>query len=136
MDSSKLKNDVSSTKKTYMNGDFKKKYTLEQRKEESSRQLSKYKNRIPVIVEKANNNTLIKDIEKFKYLVPHELSVGQFIHVLRKRTKLAPEQAVLLFIGGSVPAAGALMSQIYKENKDVDGFLYATYSGESVFGNM
>lgn len=28
----------------------------------------------------------------------------------------------------------ALMSQIYKENKDEDDFLYVTYSGESTFG--
>jgi len=26
------------------------------------------------------------------------------------------------------------MSQIYKEQKDEDGFLYVTYSGESTFG--
>jgi GABA(A) receptor-associated protein len=32
-----------------------------------------------------------------------------------------------------VPAA-ALMSAIYEENKDEDGFLYMTYSGENTFG--
>jgi GABA(A) receptor-associated protein len=28
----------------------------------------------------------------------------------------------------------ALMSAIYEENKDADGFLYMTYSGENTFG--
>lgn len=30
--------------------------------------------------------------------------------------------------------AAALMSAIYEENKDEDGFLYMTYSGENTFG--
>lgn len=30
--------------------------------------------------------------------------------------------------------AGALMSAIYDEKKDEDGFLYVTYSGENTFG--
>jgi len=29
----------------------------------------------------------------------------------------------------------ALMSNIYEEQKDVDGFLYITYSGENTFGH-
>jgi GABA(A) receptor-associated protein len=28
----------------------------------------------------------------------------------------------------------AMMSAIYEENKDEDGFLYMTYSGENTFG--
>ncbi|XP_061372718.1 ADP-ribosylation factor-like protein 2 [Gastrolobium bilobum] len=31
--------------------------------------------------------------------------------------------------------ASALMSAIYEENKDDDGFLYMTYSGENTFGS-
>lgn len=31
--------------------------------------------------------------------------------------------------------AAALMSAIYEENKDEDGFLYMTYSGENTFGD-
>lgn len=30
--------------------------------------------------------------------------------------------------------AGALMSSVYEEKKDDDGFLYVTYSGENTFG--
>lgn len=31
--------------------------------------------------------------------------------------------------------AGALMSAVYEEKKDDDGFLYVTYSGENTFGS-
>jgi len=30
--------------------------------------------------------------------------------------------------------AAAMMSSIYEEHKDEDGFLYMTYSGENTFG--
>lgn len=30
----------------------------------------------------------------------------------------------------------AMMSAIYEENKDEDGFLYMTYSGENTFGTF
>lgn len=32
--------------------------------------------------------------------------------------------------------AAAMMSAIYEENKDEDGFLYMTYSGENTFGTF
>ena len=32
--------------------------------------------------------------------------------------------------------AGAIMSAIYEEKKDEDGFLYVTYSGENTFGDQ
>ena len=36
--------------------------------------------------------------------------------------------------GFSVLRAAALMSDIYQDHKDEDGFLYITYSGENTFG--
>ena len=55
--------------------------------------------------------------------------------MIRKRIKLAPEKALFLFVGEGVPPTGALMSAVYETEKDEDGFLYVTYSGESTFGS-
>lgn len=33
-------------------------------------------------------------------------------------------------------SSGAIMSAIYDEKKDEDGFLYVTYSGENTFGDF
>jgi len=76
----------------------------------------------------------IPDIDKKKYLVPSDLTVGQFHYVIRKRIKLAPEKALFLFCSNSIPPNAALMSTVYEEQKDEDGFLYVQYSGESTFG--
>jgi GABA(A) receptor-associated protein len=34
----------------------------------------------------------------------------------------------------SIPNSAELMIKIYEEQKDEDGFLYVTYSGENTFG--
>ena len=57
------------------------------------------------------------------------------MYVIRKRMKLEPEKAIYLFVNGrNVSRTSALLSQIYDENKDEDGFLYIKYDGESTFG--
>lgn len=107
----------------------------EKRKSEAERIRAKYPDRVPVICEKADRSD-IPDIDKKKYLVPADLTVGQFHYVIRKRIKLAPEKALFLFCSNSIPPNAALMSTVYEEQKDEDGFLYIQYSGESTFGTM
>lgn len=106
----------------------------EKRKSEAERIRSKYPDRVPVICEKADRSD-IPDIDKKKYLVPADLTVGQFHYVIRKRIKLAPEKALFLFCSNTIPPNASLMSTVYEEQKDEDGFLYIQYSGESTFGN-
>jgi GABA(A) receptor-associated protein len=97
-----------------------------------------------VICEKVEKSD-IPTIDKKKYLVPSDLTVGQFCYVIRKRIKLAPEKAIFIFVNEVLPPTAALMSSIYDEHKDEDGFLYITYlplffcsngsyAGENTFG--
>lgn len=78
----------------------------------------------------------IADIDKRKYLVPKDLSVGQFVYVIRKRIKLPSEKAIFIFVNDILPPTASLMSRIYEEHHDEDGFLYVLYSGENTFGDM
>jgi hypothetical protein len=81
---------------------------------------------IQVICEKVEKSD-IATIDKKKYLVPADLTVGQFVYVIRKRIKLSPEKAIFIFVDEVLPPTAALMSSIYEEHKDEDGFLYITY---------
>ena len=56
------------------------------------------------------------------------------MYVIRKRMKLSPEKAIYLFVNDKMCPTSALLSQIYNENKDEDGFLYIKYDGERTFG--
>jgi GABA(A) receptor-associated protein len=116
------------------NFDFKKNHKFEDRQKEAERILKKYPDRVPIIVEKAAKSS-VPNIDKHKYLVPNDITVGQFCYIIRKRIKLGSEQGLFLFINNTLPATSALMSQIYKEHKESCGFVYCLYSGESCFGN-
>ena len=103
------------------------------RRSESDRIRAKYPDRVPVICERADRSD-VPDIDKKKYLVPADLTVGQFIYVIRKRIKLPPEKAIFIFVDNVIPPTASLMSAVYEVQKDEDGFLYVTYSGENTFG--
>ena len=113
---------------------YKKKNTIEIRKQESENIMKKYPNRIPVIVEKSNKCSDIDEIDKTKFLVPDDLTIGQFIFVIRKRLKLTPEKALFIFINNKLVPTHSLISQIYNDEKDEDNFLYINYSSENTFG--
>ncbi len=124
-----LDNTMSST------SSFKKKHPFEKRKEEADRILAKYPQRIPVICEKDARSKDIPNIDRQKYLVPDDLSVANFIYVIRKRIKISPDKNIYLFVNNKVlPASAQFISTLYEKYKDEDGFLYITYAGESTFG--
>ncbi|EFE44125.1 hypothetical protein TRV_01085 [Trichophyton verrucosum HKI 0517] len=122
-------------KSATMRSKFKDEHPFEKRKAEAERIRQKYADRIPVICEKVEKSD-IATIDKKKYLVPADLTVGQFVYVIRKRIKLSPEKAIFIFVDEVLPPTAALMSSIYEEHKDEDGFLYITYSGENTFGSF
>ncbi len=64
------------------------------------------------------------------------MTVGQFVYVIRKRIKLPSEKAIFIFVNDILPPTAALISTIYEEHKDEDGFLYVLYSGENTFGEQ
>ena len=113
---------------------FKKAKNFDERKLESDKILEKYPDRIPVIVEKSASSS-VNDIDKHKYLVPNDLTVGQFIHVIRKRINASAEQGIFIFVKEKIlPQTSSLMITTYQNYKDNDGFLYMIYSSENTFG--
>lgn len=114
---------------------FKTTYSLEQRMEEAQKVRTKYPDRLPVIVEKQQTAT-IADIDKTKFLVPADLTMGQFIHIIRKRIQLKPSEAIFVFVNNTIPCSSNTMAQIYENGKDEDGFLYILYANENTFGSQ
>ena len=112
--------------------DFKKNSPLGERLRESSRIITKFPNRVPVII--LEKNPKETKIDKRKYLVPMDLTMGQFIYVIRKRIKFPPEKALFCFTGNFIPPTSASMSSLYYKHKDGDNFLYITISCENTFG--
>ena len=115
--------------------DFQRKVSFKKRLEESKRILAKHPTRIPIIIEKSETCKTIENIDKNKFLVPHDLTLGQLMYVVRKRLKtLSAETGLFFFINDTMQPATALLTQIYNNHKHDDGFLYVLYSSENTFG--
>ena len=91
----------------------KEEHPLDVRKASSASIRAKHPDRIPVIVEKRQRDASLPEIDKKKFLVPSDLTVGQFVYVIRKRIKLAPEQAIFLFVSaGTLPPTVAPLQTV------------------------
>ena len=114
---------------------FKQDYVFKKRFKESTRLLEKYPERVPVVIERSENSKHLTIIDKNKYLVPKDLTMSQLLWVIRKRMNIRIEQAVFLLSDtGTIFTSTELISSVYENNKNPDGFLYLEYSNENTFG--
>ncbi|KAH6945378.1 hypothetical protein HPB50_008133 [Hyalomma asiaticum] len=90
---------------------------------------------LQVIVERAPNSH-VPSIDKQKFLVPNDITVAQFMWIVRKRIHLSPEKALFVFVGRLMPQSSLSMGDLYATYHDDDGFLYLAYSGENTFGSL
>ena len=120
-----------------MGNDYKSKVPFDLRKQESNRIKEQYPDRLPVVVEKNVTCKSLPDIDKKKFLVPKDLTIAQFLYVVRKRLNIDSTQAIFLFSkDNTLPTGSQEIQSVYDELKDDDGFLYLFYSAESTFGSF
>tara|TARA_B100001115_G_C15764912_1_gene374992 strand:- start:236 stop:580 length:345 start_codon:yes stop_codon:yes gene_type:complete len=112
---------------------FKEEYNEKSRHQESTKIILKYPTRIPIIVEK-QENCLLNNIHKKKYLVPRDMLMNQFIFIIRKKIHLDPSQALFVMINNQLSSSTESLGEIYEKHQDKDGFLYMTYTSENTFG--
>jgi GABA(A) receptor-associated protein len=124
---------------------YKNNHTIEERKSETLKIKDKYSDKIPVIVTKDHSSQL-NNISKEKYLVPFDMTIGQFMSVIREKTSIGQDQAINIFLidynnNNILAPTSASFESLYiqyveKEinNKNYDGYIYLIYTGENVFG--
>merc|ERR1712124_67442 len=112
---------------------YKQDHPFDKRSAEAARIREKYPDRIPVICEKDPRSD-IPPVDKRKYLIPMDLTVGQFVYVIRKRISIPSDKAIFIFVNNQLPSTAALISTVYDQHRDADGFMYMMYSGENTFG--
>uniref|UniRef100_A0A674GXH8 GABA type A receptor associated protein like 2 n=1 Tax=Taeniopygia guttata TaxID=59729 RepID=A0A674GXH8_TAEGU len=94
---------------------FKEDHALEHRCVESAKIRAKYPDRVPVIVEKVSGSQIV-DIDKRKYLVPSDITVAQFMWIIRKRIQLPSEKAIFLFVDKTVPQSRFMLNtQVFSD---------------------
>jgi GABA(A) receptor-associated protein len=102
---------------------------------DASQILQKHPDRIPCIVNRSQRSTL-PDIDKHNFLVPRDLTMGQFMYIIRKRIKLPESMSLLLMSSknNSMFTQEITMGMVYEQHRHPDGFLYLIYTGENTFG--
>ena len=112
---------------------YKRNTSLEHRRISCQRARKVYPDRVPVVLERASTDC--PELERFKFLIPIDMTVAQFLHVVRFRLRMGSEHAILLFVHNRVPVTSERMGLVYDQNKDMDdGFLYMRYDREHAFG--
>ncbi len=107
--------------------------SFDERVNEAMRILSKYPERVPMIVEKAPDSNL-PDIDRKKWLVPKDMTVGQWLSLLRRTINLKASEGLFVMVNDKLPTSSASISEVYEENKDDDCLLYWVYREMSTFG--
>ena len=111
------------------------KKTWQERKAETSRMLIKYPERVCVRIERVHSETILPDIKKQKYLVPHHINIGQLNYIIRQQIKIDSKVAMFFFINKNIiPTNNSLIKDLYDKYADDDGFLYIRYATENTFG--
>jgi len=107
-----------------------KKTPLQERIDTSNQIMQKYTNRVPIIIDCTNNI----ELDKKKYIVSIDLTVGQFLYTIKKRIKLESHESIFLLTNNMLLNNTENISLVYSKFKAVDGFLYIIISKENVFG--
>ncbi|KAG8190727.1 hypothetical protein JTE90_024861 [Oedothorax gibbosus] len=111
---------------------YKKRKTFDCRKLESEEIGSLYPSSVPVILEKASSNGT-PTAQKEKYLVPRNITVADFVLMVRKNMFLHNDASLLLVAGKEILHSSFKMGEVFDECKDEDGFLYLAYNAYKSF---
>ncbi|XP_076442430.1 microtubule-associated protein 1 light chain 3 gamma-like [Babylonia areolata] len=116
---------------------FKQRKSFAVRKDELEGIRQKFPSKIPVIVERYHKEKSLSRLDKTKFLVPQELTMSQFLTIIRNRMSLSSHQSLYLLVNNkSLSSMSATMAEIYRDDKDPDGFLYMTYASQEMFGAL
>ncbi|KAG9510513.1 Microtubule-associated proteins 1A/1B light chain 3C, partial [Fragariocoptes setiger] len=115
---------------------YKQRKSFEIRRDEVNDIRKKFPNKIPVVVERYQREINLPLLDKVKFLVPQELTMSNFTTIIRNRLQITSNRAFYFIINNkSMASTSKTMAEIYRDNKDEDGFLYMTYASQEMFGD-
>jgi len=90
----------------------------------------KYPHHIPILI---RSNKI--HFTQYKYLVNEEVTISEFMMILKKKIKLNSYEAIYLFINNTIPKGSTSLNNLYKSYKDLEiDMLIITVCKENTFG--
>jgi GABA(A) receptor-associated protein len=97
--------------------------------------LNKYPDRVPIVL---FSKTYIKN--PLRFAVPLDLTITQFMVLLRTKIELKPEEAIFFFVKDNdtgqdiMVQSSVTIESLYSQYKDKDNLLNLFFEKEAVFG--
>lgn len=114
---------------------YRQRVSMADRKITAERIMTQHPSRIPVVVECSEQLQREHPLSKNKFAVPYDLTLAQFLFVIRKHMKLQPEYAIYAFVNNRLHPTTSAIGTIYAQEKTEDGFMYIDIFQESTFGS-
>ena len=112
---------------------FKERRTFEERRKDVDEITRKHPHKIPLVIERSRSEKHLPLLDKTKFLVPEELTMSQLTAIIRKRMLLSDTQSFYLIINSkSMVSTSTTLQEVYRSQKDKDGFLYMVYASQPV----
>lgn len=102
----------------------------------------KYPDHVPICLIRDEKQPETPKLDRYKFLISKDMTVGHFMHVIRKRMSMKSDKALYILVqkdpsnpnDAILPPASRVMSDLYDEMRAHDGILYATYALEATYG--
>lgn len=92
----------------------------------------KYPHHIPILI---RSNKI--HFTQYKYLVNEEVTISEFMTILKKKIKLNSYEAIYLFINNTIPKGSTSLNNLYKSYKDLEiDMLIISVCKENTFGGL
>ena len=97
---------------------------------------TKYPNKVPIVVEPITGGNVAFVLDKKKYLVPNNRTLGWFMAYLRRYhiTKLQEGDGLYTVVGNTIPGSNCVLGELLNTHGDEDGLLQLEIHLESCFG--
>jgi len=115
---------------------FRAKYDFDTRKSLYDTLMLKNSNYVPCIVSLSHDivTKYRMSSNEIRVLIQADYTLGQFLNILRKKLSISSTESIYIFIDNTLLPTSSIVSRIYSDRKNKDGFLYVDCSILETFG--